>query len=214
MIPAALGWLAVGAYSVLEAVMLVLFFRMAWRDRRVTVQLSFLATMTVFLGLRVAYFVLKTSPDICSRSEVTFVLNRVSFALYFAALLLVLFTWAEQSHRTIIDEHFSFLPGVRRWFFLVCGVVWTYQIVVVAIWLSGDGGREGTPLYDSNILVDECLAFAVAIGFAVYGLRLFFMLRREGQELDLSTSREAALILVGAAVMVRLLNYFPNDHRF
>jgi hypothetical protein len=71
--------------------------------------------------------------------------------------------------------------------------------------------------------VDECLAFVLAIGFAVYGLRLFLLLRREGASLDQvrnnyahfsftqvicvclqGTSAEARLFLVGAVLMLLL----------
>ncbi len=204
-LPDALGWVAVGSYGALAAVLTVLAARMAWRDRRVTVQLCFLGLMMVFLGLRISYFVLKVGPDL-TRTAATFALNRLAFGFYFSALALVLFYWAEQSHRTIIDERFQFLPGIKRWFFAVCGTVWAYQLVVLAVWLAGEQGREGDALYDSNVLVDECLAFLVAIGFAVYGLRLFLMLRREGQELDLGTTGEARLFLAGALAMLLLFS--------
>jgi hypothetical protein len=202
-LPDALGWAAVGSYSALEAVLTVLAVRMAWRDRRVTVQLSFLVLMVVFLALRVAYFVLKIGRDV-QRNAATFAINRVAFGFYFSALALVLCYWAEQSHRTVIDERFEFLPGVKRWFFGVCGAVWAYQIAVLAVWLAGTQDREGDALYDSNILVDECLAFALAVGFAVYGLRLFLLLRREGQGLELGTTSEARLFLLGALAMLLL----------
>lgn len=200
-----LGVSCIALYSLLFLVVLVLFVRMLGRDRcNWTVPLAFLGLMFCFLGLRVSYFVLKTFPVECVRSVATFVLNRFSFCFYFTGLVLVLFYWAEQAHRTIIDDKFEFLPGVKRWFAVVVGSVWIYQLIVLGIWVAGEQSREDDLLYDSNILIDECLAFVLANFFFAYGVRLFIMMRRATEGLETGSTTEARLYLFGAFAMLFL----------
>ncbi len=93
--------------------------RMLQRDQRASVPLVFLLLSLCFLSVRVAWLTLhgfEMGSDTCHKS-VTFVLTRVAFVFYFGALTLLLFYWAQQYHRTVLDDAvFAFLPSVRWWF--------------------------------------------------------------------------------------------------
>ena len=199
-----LGSLSIGLYSVFAIFLIVLSVRMFLRDRRVSIQLLFLlcfflfmCTRTVWLATKVDWYdvhliynyanctnsTTATLPPQCydihqCKSAATFVLNRVTFCLYFTSLSLILFFWAEESRRTILmDARFSFLPSVRIYFIIVNGAVYVYQFIVIVIWITGSQSREGNLLYDTNILVDEILVFILALLFGFYGLKLYLKVR-------------------------------------
>ena len=208
--PQALGITACASYGLFGLLCLVLLARMVFKRRRaaLSAQAVFLGIMMAFLGMRVVYFLIKVLPEYCARGETSFVLNRICFCVYFSALSLVLFFWAQEAHRTFIDDQFQFLPGIKRWFFLANFIVYAFQVSVIIVWSQTGEDREGSALYDANILIDEGLVFLMALAFGVYGL-ILYRLKAGGERYELEGSlTEARWFLLGAVVM--LLTYLAR----
>lgn len=76
-----------------------------------------------------------------------------------------------------------------------------YQLVVVILWFALGQAVEGSPLYDSNILVDVCIVSLVAIVFGFYGIRLWRQ-SAEGGDTSEWRVREGRLFLFGTLLML------------
>jgi len=113
----------------------------------------------------------------------TFTINRISMAIFFTALTLILFSWIQ-----VLSAEFSvqtgFLPGLK-WGFIVCNVA-LYLILVISFGLflayrKSGIDWEGNKFYEANIIVIASVNLFAVFVFLFYGLRLFLKLRSAQQ---------------------------------
>jgi len=113
----------------------------------------------------------------------TFTVNRISMAIFFTALTLILFSWIQ-----VLSAEFAvisgFLPGLK-WWFIICNIA-LYLILVISFGLflanrSSESDWEGNHFYEANILVIAAINLFAVFIFLLFGIRLYLKLRSEQQ---------------------------------
>jgi len=109
------------------------------------------------------------------RNNTTFILNRVSLCVFFAAISIILFNWAR-----VVDVAEYMTPILNNnlhKIFIGLNVMVTLSIVItiVAYMSEKTSLREGNPVYDSGVLLLAVFNFVFMVAFTIYGIRLYLL---------------------------------------
>jgi len=134
------------------------------------VRIIFRVILLLFAAVRLTWVACRT---FIGENTLTFVTNRVAIVLYLTTFTLVIFYWAEQFHKNYYETSGSFMPRLGTGFIILNVVVYIGEIIIILMWALGEEAREGSLIYEINIVVDVVLSCFISIAFFVYGLLLF-----------------------------------------
>jgi len=143
------------------------------------------------------------------RNNTTFILNRVSLCVFFAAISIILFNWAR-----VVDVAEYMTPILNNnlhKIFIGLNVMVTLSIVItiVAYMSEKTSLREGNPVYDSGVLLLAVFNFVFMVAFTIYGIRLYLLTSEITKHKMLKVLFLAGVFLICFALRVALLMYRP-----
>jgi hypothetical protein len=173
----------------------------------VIIERLFKVFLLVFLASRIVWLILQT---LDMAGPVSFVFNRLAFAFFYSAFTLIMFYWAEITHKNYYEST-SFMPKLGYIFFITNVLVWSLQIVFVILF---ELGIKTELLYDLNQWIDVGLSALIALGFIFYGIRIICM-RAGSDKLNPDLRKELMKMLLATVVFAScfLLRVFMFAYR-
>lgn len=179
------------------ACLISVVYSIAENDKtRFKLQQAFHGFLALFIAVRIAWTVETENFS----TDVTYVLNRMGFSLFFTTFTLVLFYWAELYHKKYVTTS-ELLPQLF-WIFIGTNIIqYAFTFVLMALYLAEDSRREGDPLYDASIYVVVAMSVFISAGFLVYGARLLMRSRISEDTEDRANNLEEIMKILSCTVI-------------
>ncbi|XP_027348733.1 tobamovirus multiplication protein 1-like [Abrus precatorius] len=181
------------AYALVSCVALVQLVRIQMRvpEYGWTTQKVFHLLNFVVNGLRAVLFGLYKSVFAIRPKALEHVLMEVPGLLFFSTYTLLVLFWAEIYHQARSEPAHKLRPA----YFIINGIIYFVQ---VCLWINMSVSKTVTGMEAAKLFL-AVLSFCAALGFLLYGGRLFFLLRRFPIE---SRGRQKKLYEVGSVTTI------------
>lgn len=181
------------AYTLVSFIALVQLVRIQMRvpEYGWTTQKVFHLMNFVVNGLRAVLFGLYKSVFAIRPKALEQVLMEAPGLLFFSTYTLLVLFWAEIYHQARSEPAHKLRPT----YFIINGFIYLIQII---IWIYMSASRTPTGLAVAELFL-AVISFFAALGFLLYGGRLFFLLRRFPIE---SRGRQKKLYEVGSVTSI------------
>ncbi|KAH3758384.1 hypothetical protein Pelo_9805 [Pelomyxa schiedti] len=131
---------------------------------------AFLLVRIIGCSVRLLFFNLAEEKDYFD--DLTFVFERTGSALFFTSYTVVLFFWAEMTHKSYVSAT-GFLPRLKWVFISLNALVYACVLgITVLCVLLQDSNISDSIYYSINLYFESFISISISIAYTVYGLRL------------------------------------------
>ncbi|KAH3756372.1 hypothetical protein Pelo_11792 [Pelomyxa schiedti] len=104
--------------------------------------------------------------------DLTFVVERIGSSLFFTSYTVVLFFWAEMTHKSYVSAT-GFLPTLKWAFIALNALLYTCVLIITLLCVFMEDSDVSDSIYYSiNLYFESFVCISVSVAFTVYGLRL------------------------------------------